>query len=150
MEQVQQQIEKPKEETANVDNDEKKPQKAAAPVEKIVAAPKEPAKPTSGVKAKVDEKKDVKEEKKREIVLKRTVTVSLFDAYAKPAKKRAAKAVKMLRKYASRHAKATEANVKIDQKLAAFINARGSKKPPKKLKVLLAKDKQGLVTVSPA
>mgnify|MGYP001614321584 CR=1 FL=1 len=157
MEQVQQQFEKPAEENkeAVVKKMEKTEKK---PVEKITpAAVKEPAreisKPVESAKAKVEEKKEgkaAKDEKKVEIVLKRTVVVPLVKAYAKPAKKRAAKAIKMLREYGARHAKTTIDKVKISEVLARFINARGSKKPPKKLKVTLLKDKQGNVNIAPA
>lgn len=155
MEQVQQQMERPKEELKDGPKEEKIEKKAEKMAQKPAAkseaqAAPEPSKPPEGAKAKLGEKKEAKEEKKREIVLKRTVVVPLADAYAKPAKKRAAKAIKMLRQYAARHAKALEANVRLSPVLNHFINARGSKKPPKKLKVTLEKDKQGNVTVSAA
>ncbi len=163
MEQAQQQIERPKEEV----KEEKKP--LAVPAPKVVETPSEkaPAKekvvgnpvdraPAHISKEKVEAKKEAKKaekeetEKKVEIVLKRNYVIPLLKAYAKPAKKRAAKAVKMVRAFASRHFKTSEDNVKVSEKINEFINARGSKKPPKKLKVLLTKDKEGTVTVNPA
>ncbi|MFH0713350.1 MAG: 50S ribosomal protein L31e [Candidatus Micrarchaeota archaeon] len=117
--------------------------KTEAKSEAKPVAAKEPV----AAKAKLEAKK---EDKKAELVLKRIVIIPLADAYAKPAKKRAAKAIKMMREYGARHSKSPIASVKIDSKLASFVNARGSKKPPKKLKVLLTKDKQGNVKLAPA
>ncbi len=105
----------------------------------------------STAKEKISAKKDEKKgDGKEEVVFKRTAVVPLVKAYAKPAKKRAGRAIKILREYASRHGKTTIDKVKISPKLASFINARGSKHPPKKLKVSLSKDKQGNVKVTPA
>ncbi|MDP3742623.1 MAG: 50S ribosomal protein L31e [Candidatus Micrarchaeota archaeon] len=167
MEQAQQQIERPK----DVVKEEKKP--VAAPTEKLVEKPepktgdKVPAKekavgnpvervPAPISKEKIEAKKEAKKAEKEDgvkksvIVLKRNYVIPLVKAYAKPAKKRAAKAIKMVRAFAARHFKTSEANVKIDEKIAHFINVRGSKKPPKKLSVSLTKDKEGIVRVSPA
>ncbi|MFH1247041.1 MAG: 50S ribosomal protein L31e [Candidatus Micrarchaeota archaeon] len=107
------------------------------------------AKPTV---AKKEAKPEVKDEvkKKSEIVLKRNYTIPLAKAYAKPAKKRAAKAIKLVRAFAARHFKSPEEKVKIDERVANYINSRGSKKPPKSLKVTLLKDKEGTVKVVPA
>lgn len=142
MEQVQQQLPKPQEEKV-----EKKAEKVEKPVK--AAAAKEPIKPPENTKAKLEEKKEAKEEKK-EFTLKRSYVVPLASAYAKPAKKRAGRAIKLLRQFAARHSKSPEASVKISEKVASFVNSRGSKKPPKKLKVAILKDKQGNVFVNPA
>ncbi len=104
----------------------------------------------AGAKEKIEEKREAKKEKKEEIVLQRKFTIPLVKAYAKPAKKRASRAVKLVRKFAARHAKTTLDKVKIDTKISEFINARGAKRPPKKLKISLVKDKQGIVKVLPA
>ncbi len=88
--------------------------------------------------------------KKVEYVLQRKAVVPLLKAYAKPAKKRARAAIILLRKFGARHGKTAIENVKIDEKLASFINSRGAKKPPKKLKVTLLKDKSGNVKLVPA
>ncbi len=67
---------------------------------------------------------------KVEYVLQRKAVIPLSTAYAKPAKKRARKAILLIRAYAARHTKTTEDKVKIDEKLASFVNARGAKHPP--------------------
>src|SRR3989344_2103977 len=69
--------------------------------------------------------------KKREEGLERLYTVSLFKAYRKPAPKRANTAIKMLREYIARHAKAELENAKIDAKVQSFIMQRGHTKPAK-------------------
>ncbi len=98
----------------------------------------------------VDKKAEKSKTEKVEYVLQRKAIIPLVNAYAKPAKKRAGAAIKLIRKYAARHAKTTEDKVKIDEVLAAFVNSRGAKHPPKKLTVSLLKDKQGIVKVVPA
>ena len=115
-----------------------------AEVEKAVEKKADKAEKPAGKKA------EKKTEKKVEYVLQRKVVIPLSHSYAKPAKKRAGRAIKLVRAYAARHTKSTEAMVKIDEKVASFINARGSKHPPKKLKVSLVKDKEGNVKVLPA
>lgn len=166
MEQVQQQIERPKEELKEEKKEEKLPKVVEKPEQKTTVE-KPPAKekvvgnpverqPAPVSKEKVEAKKEAKKaekgekEKKPEIVFKRNYVIPLLKAYAKPAKKRAAKAVKMVRAFASRHFKTSEDKVKVSEKINQFINARGSKKPPKKLKVVLTKDKEGTVTVNAA
>ncbi len=102
---------------------------------------------------KKEDKKDknAKDEKpKVEIVLERKYTVPFYEAYAKPAKKRGPKAMKMLRQFVARHMKVPLENVRIDNRLSVFMNARGIKHPPKKLNVKLQKDKEGRVTALPA
>ena len=149
-----------RDETAREKIDAKKEAKEKEVENKAEAAKKIEAKPELKVektekkaetsKEKVTAKKDDKVEKKVEYVLQRKVVIPLSDSYAKPAKKRAARAIKLIRAYAARHTKSLESSVKISEKVAGFVNARGSKYPPKKLKVSLLKDKQGNVTVVPA
>jgi len=119
----------------------KKSEKAA---EKPTIKPATTATPAA---AKAPEaKKEEKEEKpaeKREIVLERVYTIPLEDAYAKPAKKRAARAVKILRQFLSRHMKSQ--NVKISPEVNEFIEERGATSPAKKVRVNASKDKAGMV-----
>ncbi len=126
----------------------KKAEKAEAkkPEEKKVEAKKQEEKKPEAKKP--EEKKA--DSKKVEYVLQRKAVVPLLKAYAKPAKKRARAAIMLLRKFGARHGKTAIENVKIDEKLASFINSRGAKKPPKKLKVTLLKDKSGNVKLVPA
>ncbi len=128
--------------------DVKETEKAEAkkPEEKKVEVKKQEEKKPE---ARKSEEKKV-DSKKVEYVLQRKAVVPLLKAYAKPAKKRARAAIMLLRKFGARHGKTAIENVKIDEKLASFINSRGAKKPPKKLKVTLLKDKSGNVKLVPA
>ncbi|MCX6767353.1 MAG: 50S ribosomal protein L31e [Candidatus Micrarchaeota archaeon] len=129
--------------------------KSAAEAAKDAGKPAGAAAPSAGGEKKPSEQKPVEkkeykkpaeqkpEEKKREIVLERVYTVPLVDAYAKPAKKRAGRAVKILREFLSRHMHAQ--NVKIDPKVNEFIESRGATSPAKAVRVNASKDKSGLV-----
>ncbi len=64
-----------------------------------------------------------------------------------PRQKRAAKAVRLLRDFAAKHMKSEI--VIIDQKVNEQIWARGMKKPPRQLRVRVAKDRDGFVYVLP-
>jgi len=96
---------------------------------------------------KKEEKKaeEKKPEEKREIVLQRVFTVPLADAYSKPAKKRAGRAVKLLREFLSKHMKAEMQSVKIDPPVNEFIESRGATSPAKAVRVDASKDKKGIV-----
>jgi large subunit ribosomal protein L31e len=61
--------------------------------------------------------------------------------------KRAAKAIRMLREFATKHMKSEI--VIIDQKVNEQIWARGIKHPPRKISVRMAKDRDGFVYVLP-
>ncbi len=103
----------------------------------------EPAPPEKAGE-KIEEKKEEKKPgEKREIVLERVYTIPLAEAYEKPAKKRAAKAVKLLREFLSRHMKALV--VKIEPGVNEFIEARGATSPAKVVRVRASKDKSGVV-----
>jgi len=128
-------VEAKAEEKAKVAEALKKSEKMA---EKPAAKPETP-KPAEAKKA---EKKEEPADK-REIVLERVYTVPLADAYAKPAKKRAGRAVKLLREFLSRHMKSQ--NVKIDPGVNEFIEERGAASPSKAVRVNASKDKAGMV-----
>ena len=117
----------------------KKSEKA---VEKPTMKPASTATPAAA-KAPEAKKEEEKPVEKREIVLERVYTIPLEDAYAKPAKKRAARAVKLLRQFLSRHMKSQ--NVKISPEVNEFIEERGATSPMKKVRVNASKDKAGMV-----
>jgi large subunit ribosomal protein L31e len=76
----------------------------------------------------------------------RIYTVPLGRAWVAPRYRRAEKAVTVLRKFVQRHMKPEE--VIIDPTVNEAIWARGITNPPRKIRVRLSKDDEGIVTVS--
>ncbi|MFH0835774.1 MAG: 50S ribosomal protein L31e [Candidatus Micrarchaeota archaeon] len=121
--------------------EEEKTQEGVAGVTPEKAKVEEKKKPEKKEKPKDDEKK------KREIVLERVYVVPLSGAYSKPRIKRGNKASSLLREFVSRHMKVDAKNVKIANEISCVLNARGCKKPPKKIAIRVSKDKEGIVEV---
>lgn len=116
--------------------------------EKPAEAEEEEAKPLS--------KK--KKEEKEEIVEERTYTIPLGKALIKPPKKRAPRAMRMIRAFITQHMKLTAVaeegeeekelpNLVISKEVNEKVWGRGIEKPPRKIRVRAAKDKDGNVTV---
>ncbi|MEM4389467.1 MAG: 50S ribosomal protein L31e [Candidatus Micrarchaeia archaeon] len=80
--------------------------------------------------------------------IERIYTIPLRKAFEKPRVKRGRRAVELVRAFVSRHLKA--ARVIIEGKLNALLLARGIKKPPRRIRVLARRDKDGVVRVLPA
>ena len=76
----------------------------------------------------------------------RIYTVPLGKAWNVPRYRRAEKAITILRQFTKRHMKPEE--VIIDPTVNEAIWARGIKNPPRKIRVRLSKDDEGLVTVT--
>ncbi len=87
------------------------------------------------------------EEKKREIVLERMYTVPLDKAYRSTKWSHANYAVKILRSFASRHFKSPVEKVRLATQVNEKVRSFGTVRIPKKLKVKLTKDREGLVRV---
>jgi large subunit ribosomal protein L31e len=83
--------------------------------------------------------------KKEEIILEREYTIPLRDVWGAPKKKRAEKAIRIIRDFAKRHMKAEE--VKISEEVNELIWSRGIEKPPRRIKVIMKKDKDNIVKV---
>lgn len=81
-----------------------------------------------------------------ETVLERQYTIPLRDAWKGAKGRRAKRAIRIIREFAERHMKATE--VKILNDVNEVIWSRGIKKPPRRIRVLMKKDRDGIVTVS--
>ena len=81
-----------------------------------------------------------------EAVEARIYTVPLGIAWIAPRYKRAQKAVKVLRVFVERHMK--PASIVIDPSVNEAIWKRGIQNPPRKIRVKLAKDDEGAVTVT--
>lgn len=78
--------------------------------------------------------------------LERIYTVPLGRAWIAQKFRRAEKAMSVLRQFTERHMKPTE--VIIDPSVNEAIWARGIKNPPRKIRVKMTKDGDGLVTVT--
>jgi large subunit ribosomal protein L31e len=104
--------------------------------------------------AKAPEKK----EKEEEIVEERIYTIPLAKAWVRPSNKRAPRAMHMIRAFITKHMKLAmrveEEEEKeelprliISQEVNEKVWDRGIQKPPRKIRVRAAKDKDGNVTV---
>src|SRR4030066_2229250 len=108
-----------------------------------------------------EEKAEAKPEKKKEeeeIVEERTYTIPLGKALVRPPKKRAPSAMQMIKAFVTKHMK-LEMRVEeeeekeelptliISKEINEKIWSRGIEKPPRKIRVRAAKDKDGNVTV---
>jgi len=107
-----------------------------------------------------EEKIEEKEALEEEIVEERIYTVPLQRAWIMPPKKRAPKALRILRSFIERHmkvgarARKTEeeeeeeaGKLVISNEVNEKIWRRGIEKPPRKIRVRAVKDKEGVVTV---
>jgi len=105
----------------------------------------------------VEAKKRRKEEDEvdEDIVEERFYTIPLSKVWIVPRKKRAPKAARMVRSFVLKHMKVrTEAEgeeeperLVIDNEVNERLWSRGIEKPPRKIKVRVVKDKEGVVTV---
>ena len=99
-----------------------------------------------------------KKKEEEEIVEERTYTIPLQKALVRPPKKRAPRAIQMIKAFITKHMK-LEVKVSeeeeeeelpqliISQEVNEKIWDKGIKKPPRKIRVRAAKDKDGNVTV---
>jgi len=122
--------------------------------EETVEAEEAPA-PAEEEEAKPPKKKKKKEEE--EIVEERIYTIPLGKAWVRPPKKRAPRAMHMIRAFITKHMKLTMRVEEEEEKelpklvISKEVNekvwGRGIEKPPRKIRVRAAKDKDGNVTV---
>jgi len=124
--------------------------------EEAVEAEEEEASPKEEEEAKPREKKKKKEEE--EIVEERIYTIPLGRALVRPPKKRAPRALQLIRAFLNKHMK-LEMRVEAEEEkgelpkliISNEVNekvwGRGIEKPPRKIRVRAAKDKEGNVTV---
>lgn len=78
--------------------------------------------------------------------LTRVYTINLGKAWLTPEYKRTDRVASMIREFAQKHMKSEE--IKLDQDLNRQIWSRGRTNPPRKVRVKMAKDEDGVVTVS--
>jgi large subunit ribosomal protein L31e len=98
------------------------------------------------VEEKIEEEKPV-EKKKVEIEEERVYTIPLKRAWISKRPIRSPKAMKIIKSFVTRHMKSEE--IKIDNSLNSIIWARGIEKPPRKVRVRVTRDKEGIVNVYP-
>ena len=127
---------------------------AAEATEEVAATAEVEEKPEEAVAEKITKKKKPEEE----IVEERTYTVPLSRALVRPPKKRAPRAMQLLKFFITKHMK-LEMKVSeeeeeeelpqliISQEVNEKIWDKGIEKPPRKIRVRAAKDKDGNVTV---
>lgn len=83
-----------------------------------------------------------------EIVVERLYTIPLGKAYDAVRKKRAKRAVNLVKTFIIRHMKVEdEADLTIDTALNEYLWTRGIEKPPRRVRVRATKDRDGLVKV---
>ena len=78
--------------------------------------------------------------------LTRVYTINLGRAWLTPEHKRTDRVINMIREFAEKHMKSDE--VKLEQDLNRQIWSRGKTNPPRKVRVKMVKDEDGVVTVS--
>ena len=106
----------------------------------------------------VEEAKPKKKKKDEQIVEERFYTIPLSRALVRPPKKRAPRAIHLIKEFVNRHMKiamkVTEEEEEeelpqliISKEVNEKIWGRGIEKPPRKIKTRITKDKDGNVTV---
>ena len=78
--------------------------------------------------------------------LTRVYTVPLRQAFESPPYRRAKVAIRIIKSFAVRHMKADE--VKITEDVNKQIWARGMKHPPRRIKLEMERDEDGVVSIS--
>jgi large subunit ribosomal protein L31e len=107
--------------------------------------------------APVKEEKPKKKKKDENIVEERFYTIPLSRATVRPPKKRAPRAIQLVRAFITRHMKMETSppedeteelpTLTIDNTINEKVWDRGIEKPPRKIKVRVTKDKDGNVAV---
>jgi len=77
--------------------------------------------------------------------LTRTYVVPLGVAFEAPAYRRAKVAIRIIKEFTKRHMKATEVSIKED--VNELVWARGIRHPPRRLRLEMERDEDGLVSV---
>jgi len=76
----------------------------------------------------------------------RVYTINLGKVWLSPNNQRAKRAINMIREFATHHMKTEQ--IKIDQELSQAVWKRGIRRPPRKIRVKMAKADDGYVLVS--
>jgi large subunit ribosomal protein L31e len=78
--------------------------------------------------------------------LTRTYTIPLGRAFEAPRYRRSKVAIRLIKEFTERHMKSSQ--VKITEEVNELIWANGIRRPPRRVKVEMERDEDGLVTVS--
>lgn len=78
--------------------------------------------------------------------VERVYTINLGKVLLSPNNQRAKRAINMIREFAIRHMKSED--VKIEEDVSHLVWARGIRHPPRKIRVKLTKDDDGVVLIS--
>ena len=104
----------------------------------------------------VEEAKPKKKKKDDQIIEERFYTIPLSRALVRPPKKRAPRAIQLIKEFVNRHMKIAMKVTEDEEELPQLIISkevnekiwdRGIEKPPRKIKTRITKDKDGNVTV---
>jgi len=128
------------------------------PAEETAEADEETEAPADEEEVKPSKRKRKEEEEEEEFVEERIYTIPLGKAWVRPPKKRAPRAMHMVKAFITKHMKLAmrvEEEEEEEEMPKLIINAdvnekiwsRGIEKPPRKIRVRAAKDKDGNVTV---
>ena len=141
------------EEKEEVEEAEEVIEEEEVPEEKV----KEAAEAAEEKKIIAVEKEEKKKELEEEIVEEKFYTIPLGKAWIYPRKKRAPKAMRIVKSFIKKHMKLrTEVEVEgeeeaetlvISNEVNEKIWSRGIEKPPRKIRVRAVKDKEGIITV---
>ncbi|MEM3730153.1 MAG: 50S ribosomal protein L31e [Candidatus Bathyarchaeia archaeon] len=146
-------------ETVEVKEEEETKEEEMAEAEEVIEEARVEEKPTpTEAEAEAEEvKPPLREEKvEEEIVEERIYTIPLGKAWIKPPNKRAPKAIRIIRDFIKKHMKLERPSegeeeepkrLIISNEVNERIWSRGIEKPPRKIRVRAAKDKDGNVTV---
>jgi len=107
------------------------------------------------IEAKKSSKKEKKEDLDEDIVEERFYTIPLRKVWISPRKKRAPKAARVVRQFVVKHMKIRSEfdedeepeRLVIDNEVNEKLWSRGIEKPPRKIRVRVVKNSEGVVTV---
>jgi large subunit ribosomal protein L31e len=98
-------------------------------------------------KSKEKRKTEKKTMTKEEIIEERIYTVPFSKAWLTSRKGRSPKAMRILRSFIEKNMKIERDLINISNEVNEKIWSRGIEKPPRKIRIRAAKDKEGIVTV---
>ncbi|GIU71115.1 MAG: hypothetical protein KatS3mg003_0594 [Candidatus Nitrosocaldaceae archaeon] len=77
----------------------------------------------------------------------RVYTINLAKVVLTPRNRRSKRAINMIREFAMKHMKSEE--VKIDEELNNIVWKRGIRKPPRRIRVKMIREPDGIIRVKP-
>ena len=156
-------MEEKAEETRETEEEEELPAEESEILEEREVAGEEEEEIGEEAEEEILEEEEVEEEapprrEEEEFVEERIYTIPLRRAWIMPPKKRAPKAIRIIRAFIQRHMKVGEVAIEeaeekeggkiiISGEVNQEIWSRGIEKPPRKLRIRAAKDEEGNVTI---